>query len=307
MLKFDIAPIDQMVLKKKPKVSYTKGHPTNNDYTSLYIDEVLNPVSNSLTQEAFNTAFSEYKSKIIVTLGENQFEQFSYHPHKFFKEYNVARARVGIFTELGPIVDKYIETLGDKEKIWVQALKKVQDAYPDRVNIFHKKKPFTGMPFPNEYYWAHNASPRWLANPPHTGRDGFKPFRFELCQAWAKRANIYILDVDLSSCHARIITLFLNEKQAPLLHKSFKERDLYGEIGTRLFHEFEILAVVTVKGVRKICKIYSLACLNGANSGAKEIISDILSMFVDPKHPQFDDILKLLYEKLNKRTYNQRV
>lgn len=116
VLKFDIPPIDKIVLKIKPKISFPKGYPTNHDYTSLYINEALNPVSNSLTQEAFNTAFSEYKSKIIVPLVENQFEQFSYNPHKFLEEYNVARARVGIFTELGPIVDKYIETLGHKKK-----------------------------------------------------------------------------------------------------------------------------------------------------------------------------------------------
>lgn len=179
-------------------------------------------------------------------------------------------------------------------------MKKVQDAYPDRVHIFHKKKPFTGMPFSNEYYWAHNASPRWLANFPPTGRDGFKPFRFELCKAWAKRANIYILDVDVGSCHARIITLFLNEKQAPLFHKPFKKRDLYGEIGTRLFNEFPILAVVTVKNVRKICKIYSLACLNGANKKLRKIIKDNLLMFLDPKHPKFNEIIDLLYVELNK-------
>lgn len=97
------------------------------------------------------------------------FSHFSYHPDKYFKDYNISRKRVVIFTRMGSLVDKVINMLGEKEKIWLASLKPVEIEYPNKVNIFQVKKNCTGNPFPSEYCVADYCSPRWSAYPAYNG------------------------------------------------------------------------------------------------------------------------------------------
>lgn len=109
---------------------------------------------------------------------------------------------------------------------------------------------------------------------------------------------MYVYDTHLSSCHVRIIMMFLTKQQAPLLYKSFTDKDLYLEIAIKLKAVCPKLCVFLDKQLRKIIKIKCLAMLNGGGLTTENHIDRLVDAIYEKDFPEYKTTMKYLIPQL---------
>lgn len=221
--------------QKLPKLKVNSETITDETEFHKYVDLDLPEHSISYKKQIFKESHKLFSEKIYVPLTQLPLNRnFKYHPHTLFPEYNIVRKRAELLMELGPISSNLMNKLGGSETIWCQTLRRVRienppkpGQNPKRINLFQTKNNFTGKVLPEHYFWDDNGSPRYTSRPSHTIRDVPRKWRRLMYKAISRHANVHLYDCDLSSCHARVIMLFLSKEEAPLLYKSFQEKDLW--------------------------------------------------------------------------------
>lgn len=292
--------------QKLPKQKVNKKTITDDSESHKYVDLDL-PEHNILyKKQIFKESHKLFCERIHVPLTELPLDgNFKYHPHTLFPNYNTVRRRAELLMELGGISSNLMSKLGGSETIWCQTLRSVRIENPPkpgqnkkRINLFQTKNNFTGKVLPEHYFWDDNGSPRYTSRPSHTIREVPRKWRRLMYKAISRHANVHLYDCDLSSCHARVIMLFLSKKEAPLLYKSFQEKDLYMDITKEILKNHKILRAIPIKVLRKIVKIKSLAMLNGGGTGKAEHITDLLSDLFPKESEMFKKLLPVLVNVL---------
>lgn len=275
----------QFELPKKPSNKILGVVKTTNKMVQdkLLTDTLIRNTDYTLKQH-FNNCRILLKSIIGEPLSKAKIEgALKYHPYKAFEQSEVVRERISCLARLGEVSSRYEFLLGGSPIIWCRSLQSAQEKNPvpegkdpNKQNLFQTKNNFTGHLFPTRYFWDDAASPRLTSYPGHTIRDGHKGFRKEVFKNFSKHSKTYVYDSDLSSCHPRVLMLFLKEKQAPLLYKSFSEKDLYMDIALKLKEKHPVLRAFTDKLLRKIIKVKCLAMLNGGGLTTEDHINDLV-------------------------------
>lgn len=303
VLIFAPSQVKQFPLPERPsdkKLKVTKF--TSKMAEKEFLDKPLPIHLPSYLLQSFKKVRKLFLNTIATPLRHTQMEgYFKYHPHLPFGQTEIARERISYLARLGNITYLYDRLLGGRKVIWCNSLRDAQIKFPSPVgkspnsqNLFQSKKNFTGHLFPIRYFWDNEGSPRLKSYPGYTIRDCHNGFRKEIFKNFSKHSGMYLYDCDLSSCHPRVIMMFLTADQAPLLHKSFAVKDLYLEIAKDLQLKYPILKIIPISLLRKIIKIKTLAMLNGGGLRTENHISDLLALV----HPKGSDEFKALMKVL---------
>ena len=105
---------------------------------------------------------------------------------------------------------------------------------------------------------------------------------------------MYIYDLDFSSCHPTAVTMFRNESEAPILHKSLRDDNLYLDIAKNLKQQFYELQVLEHPLLRKIIKKTCLAMFNGGGMSNLDHFESIFSKKFLLKSDEFNFYSKFL-------------
>lgn len=279
---------------------------TNKDEQHKYLDKLLPSHPQSFFIKGFEECFQYFKLNIGNPLKKLVFEEeFAYHPHSQFKETEIVRKRIFYLSKLGDVSSKLEELFGSRHILLCESLRAAQLKFPvpphktaHKQNLFQTKNNFTGHLFPTYYYFDSMGSPRLKSYPGHTIRDGHKAFRNEVFKRFSQYCGFYIYETDLSSCYVRVIMMFLTEQQAPLLYKSFTDKDLYLETALELKSGCDALHVFPDKLLRKIIKIKCLAMLNGGGLMTKKHIDHLVEGLYKKDSEDYNKIMDILLPEL---------
>lgn len=280
---------------------------TNHEEQHKYLDQPLPTHSKKYFIDKFDLVHKSFCDLMGYPLMELKFkENFKYHPHVLFKETETVRKRIYYLSQLGEISTKLEHEFGGRHIIWCESLRAAQLKFPvpknktaSKQNLFQKKKNFTGHLFPTYYYFDSEGSPRLKSYPGHTIRDGHKGFRNEVFKRFTQYCGLYLYNTDLSSCHVRVIMMFLDEINAPLLYKSFHAKDLYLEIAMDLKRSCDALHVFSDKLLRKIIKIKCLAMLNGGGLLTENHINHLVDDLYPIDSNEYNKIIEILLSSLS--------
>ena len=105
---------------------------------------------------------------------------------------------------------------------------------------------------------------------------------------------MYIYDLGLSSCHPTAVTMFRNESEAPILHKSLRDDNLYLDIAKNLKQQFSELQVLEHLLLRKIIGKTYLPMFNGGGMSKLDYFESIFSKKFPLKSDAFKFYSKFL-------------